>query len=134
MKTQKGGTSALIINDKEQILFVKRSDNDDFLPGKWELPGGGIEFGESAQEAVIREIDEECGIEIEVLKPLAVADYFMDDVQVIEICFLCSPKSLNITLSHEHSDYKWLKIDEIDILDSSHYIKKMVNSAVANMK
>lgn len=134
MKNQRGGTSALIINNKDQILLVKRADDDDFLPGSWELPGGGVEYGETAQEAIIREIKEECGIEIEVLKPVAVADYFINDTQILEICFLCDPKCLDIKLSHEHSDFKWLKIDAIRTLDTSDYTNRMIYSAVANLK
>lgn len=133
-KSQRGATSALILNEDKHILFVKRSDTDDFLPGYWEFPGGGIDYGETAEKAVIREIKEECGIEIKVIKPIAIGDYFYNEDQVIEICYLCKAESLEIELSSEHSEFKWLKFEDTEGLKISDYMRKMIKSIQANLK
>ena len=80
-----------ILNSKNEVLVVKRSDNDDFLPGLWELPGGGTDFGENPQEALKREMFEEVGLSVSVDKPLVVADYYMENdhekIHRVEISF-----------------------------------------------
>lgn len=48
----------------DKILFLKRSLDDDFHPGTWSLPGGGVEEGESSVEAVVREVKEELNLEL----------------------------------------------------------------------
>ena len=108
VKLQQACAGGLIRNKSGEILFIKRSENDSFLPGSWELPGGGVEYGENIEKTLRRELKEECGLDAEVGFPLAVSDYYMKDgkkeIQRVEIIFLC--KLLNptqaVALSHEH--------------------------------
>lgn len=110
---QQVSTGALILNDKKEALFVKRAKTENFMPGQWELPGGGSDFGEIPENALKREIKEECGISVEVLNPLTVKTYFIENnqenIQRIEIIFYCKmiDKNQKITLSPEHSDFKF---------------------------
>ena len=53
------GASAIILNDKKQILLQRRVDND-----KWGLPGGCQEIGERFEETVIREVKEETNLDV----------------------------------------------------------------------
>lgn len=56
----------LVRNDKEQVLFIKRN-------GKWDLPKGRVENGETLEEAAIRETEEETGVkELKIIGPLLV--------------------------------------------------------------
>jgi 8-oxo-dGTP diphosphatase len=61
---------ALIVDDREQILLTwfngSRSD-----PAGWSLPGGGVEYEESLEEAVVREVHEEAGYDVVVGPPVA---------------------------------------------------------------
>lgn len=57
-----------IHNDKGEILFTKRSQNRQFLPGVWALPSGHIKKGESFDEAAVREAQEELGIDVRKVK------------------------------------------------------------------
>lgn len=59
---------AWIVNDKGEILLLKRSEKTKNERGKWEAPGGEVEFGETLEEAIRREMKEELGIEIDILK------------------------------------------------------------------
>jgi mutator protein MutT len=56
---------AAIIRREGRILITRRFDNVH-LPGLWEFPGGKVESGETLQQALIREIREELGVEISV--------------------------------------------------------------------
>ena len=55
---------ALVVRD-DKILMIKTLHFD-----RWELPGGGIEIGETPKEAALRELKEECGLIGKVIRPL----------------------------------------------------------------
>ncbi len=58
------GVGALLINSDQKILISKRTMNKDRYPGYWELNGGGVAQGEESADAVVREIKEELGINL----------------------------------------------------------------------
>ena len=53
--------NVVVINDSDEILLIRRSDNDN-----WAIPGGAIDLGESMTQAAIRETKEESGIDCEI--------------------------------------------------------------------
>ncbi|MEO8581365.1 MAG: NUDIX domain-containing protein [Patescibacteria group bacterium] len=73
------GVGALIFNDKGKFLVALRGPKAKNEQGKWEIPGGGVEFGETLAEAITREAKEELGVEIKVLQLLQVADHILPD-------------------------------------------------------
>jgi len=70
------GVAAMIRNGQGQILLQRRSDN-----GLWGLPGGSVEIGESVQQAIVREVEEETGLGVEVERLIGV--YSDPAVQVV---------------------------------------------------
>jgi len=62
------GAAAIITNSRGEILLGKRSKNHPFYPGLWCLPGGIIEFGETLEQAIKREVKEEIGVKIKIIK------------------------------------------------------------------
>ena len=69
MRYQKVVAIALLINDQGKLLISKRLDkNIAETDGKWELPGGHVEFGKTPEQAVIREIKEESGLTAKIEK------------------------------------------------------------------
>lgn len=129
---QQVSVGGIILNEKKEVLVLKRSENDDFLPGFWEIPGGGLDYGENPEEGLKREIKEECGIDVEVLNPVVVTDYFMDKgedrVHRVEINFTCHPKNKDqaITLSSEHMESMWTNLDQVVDLKMSDLMKKII--------
>ena len=80
----------LLINDKGQVLV-----SDELIKGKeiTKFPGGGLEFGEGTLQAIKREMMEETGTEVEVIKHFYTTDFFQDSAfnpqdQVISIYYL----------------------------------------------
>lgn len=65
---------ALIFNDKGEIFLNKRSQKSRNEKGSWETPGGAVEFGEKRVDAVKREIKEEFGVDIEIIRTLHTSD------------------------------------------------------------
>jgi mutator protein MutT len=55
--------SAFIVRN-DRLLILKRAEDETFLPGVWEVPGGGIDEGESIEEGVVRETIEEASIHV----------------------------------------------------------------------
>ncbi len=75
------GVGALIFNDEGHLLLTLRGQKAKNERGKWEIPGGAVEFGETIQEALKREIKEELDIEIEVIEMLQLCDHIITDEQ-----------------------------------------------------
>lgn len=59
--------SAVILNERRELLLQRRSDN-----GEWGLPGGSVEIGESVTEAILREVQEETGLLVDVVRLVGV--------------------------------------------------------------
>ncbi len=67
------GVGAFIINNNQEVLLLKRLKSPEKC--SWTIPGGSVEFGETIEEAVIREVREEVGVEINLFKLLGVTNY-----------------------------------------------------------
>ena len=126
-----------ILNQSGKILLQKRADK-----GTWGLPGGALELGESALEALVREFYEETGVEVRVEKLLNVYTKYSDsypngdEAQVLTILYLVSSEtsiSINFFTSDEtlelgffdHSD-----IQNIAIVNQQH--QDMINDFFEN--
>ena len=80
---------SMIVNNGK-LLIVKRANNDRYMPGIWEIPGGKLDIGENLLDGLIRETKEETGLEIAVNRQISVRHFTRDDSQEIEMhIFLC---------------------------------------------
>src|SRR5581483_2006394 len=119
MTYQKVSASAVVLSKDGKVLMVRRSLDDEFLPGIFELPGGGTDFMEDPADGLKRELREECGIKVNVLHPLTAFSFKMPhegvEKHTVEIIYLCEmvDEKQPIKLSFEHCDYKWATFEEI---------------------
>lgn len=134
-KRQLSVVIALIKDGQGKILLQKRVD--PLIPiadGKWEFPGGRIDYGESPEDAIKRECMEEIGCEIEVegLLPLVQSTIWErsdgDSQHVLVFCYeaklisgVPSPKDKKV------SEVKWFSDEEIKALDSLSGIKEFID-------
>jgi 8-oxo-dGTP pyrophosphatase MutT (NUDIX family) len=97
--------SAVIFDGRGRLLLQQRSDG-----GQWGLPGGSVEIGESVHDAVIREVREETGLRVTVLRLVGV--YSEPTLQVVRypdgnvwhyvnVCFECAVRSGELTTCDE---------------------------------
>jgi len=103
---------AAIIHDAEgQILATQRGYGD--WKDYWEFPGGKIEPGESAEEALRREILEELETSIEIECFFHTVEWDYPKFHLTMHCYLCHIENGNLLLK-EHEAAKWLSKEELD--------------------
>ncbi len=71
------GGGCLILNDRKEVLLIRRSGEVRNEAGWWSKPGGGVKFGEKVKEAMIREMKEELDIEVEIIGYLPHTDHII---------------------------------------------------------
>ncbi|MFQ6229949.1 NUDIX hydrolase [Nocardia sp. NPDC002869] len=116
----KVAVSALVQDDQGRILLIRRSDN-----GKYSVPGGGLEAGETVAQAVVREVREETGIEVDVTElvgvfsnPEHVIAYDDGEVrQEFSICFRAQPIGGKLQTSEESLEVEWVRPAELSERD-----------------
>lgn len=108
-------TCALIRNDEGLVLAVRRGPAMGNA-GKWEFPGGKTRPGEDHEDCIVREIDEELGINIIITGRLDVSEFDYGDRQIRLIPFTCETLATKPHL-REHDEYRWLRPEEILSLD-----------------
>ena len=95
----------------EQIVFATQRGYGEFKGG-WEFPGGKIETGETAQEALKREIMEELDTEIEVGKLIDTIEYDYPEFHLSMDCFWCEIIKGKLVLK-EHEAARWLTRNQL---------------------
>lgn len=105
---------AAIILDDDKVFATQRGYGE-FKDG-WEFPGGKIDEGETAEEALVREIKEELDTEIEVINLLDTVEYDYPNFHLSMDCFICKVKSGELVLK-EHEAAKWLTKEELYSVD-----------------
>ena len=105
--------AAIIVKDNK--VFATQRGYGEFKDG-WEFPGGKLEPGESAREALVREIREELDVDIRVGRLLETVEYDYPKFHLTMHCFICELLSEEIVLK-EHEDARWLKEEELDTVD-----------------
>lgn len=103
--------TAVIHNQRGGILLIKRNQNHKSFKGFWQLPEGKMEFGEQAQETLLRELKEEVGLKLisdKILTTNSKVVYFADKrFHLLRIILKAKCKG-KITLGDEHSTYRWM--------------------------
>ena len=118
---------AIVTNDNKEVLLAKRYEpQSPHSHGKWEFLGGGINFGETPEQAAIREASEEGGIDVKIIRllPEVVSNIwnFSDGKkqQILLISYECkiisgTPRA---NVNNNTSDVKFFKLDDIKSLDT----------------
>ncbi|MFQ6073987.1 MAG: NUDIX hydrolase [Candidatus Bathyarchaeia archaeon] len=111
------GAGALMI-ENGKLLLIKRGAKPG--QGKWSIPGGLVELGERVQEAIVREVKEECGLDIEVERLIDVFDSITRDekeriqYQFVVVNFLAKIKGGTLKNADDVLEARWVPLNEVE--------------------
>ena len=107
------GVGAVILRDNQILLFLRKKAPES---GYWTIPGGKVEFGETVEEAIIREVKEEVGVEGRIVAPLGVTNHIVKEEQTHFVAprfllqIIGEPKNME---PNSHSEMAWFPIDKL---------------------
>lgn len=115
---QKILVTAIIVKDNK-ILLQRRTDDLETHNGKWTTPSGTVKINEHPQDAIIREVKEELGVDIEIISVIPSIDSFpnhKDKYHLVYLSYLCKitkGEPANIDQDGDVSELKWCEVSKI---------------------
>jgi FAD synthetase len=127
-----------VVVKNRRLLLLKRVDPRPAFNGMWELPGGGVEYGEGIEQALKREVFEEAGFRIEVKEQLAGIPTIVrakQKFQIFPIAFVVKPTSGQLKMSsNESSDARWCTLAKSLKIRQFALNKKMIRDNIKLLK
>ncbi len=129
------GVGVVVLNDAHEILLVKRGNE----PGKglWSLPGGMVQLGERVRDAAVREVYEECNLNVEPEDVMSVVDLILKDpdgkvkYHYVLIDYFARYKGGDLTAQSDVSDANWFSQAELEQLEIPEVTRKVILKAFA---
>jgi ADP-ribose pyrophosphatase len=121
-----------------KILLIKRGSEPG--RGKWSIPGGVVELGETLEKAVIREVKEETNLDVEVVRLIDAVDNIMGDpngklrFHFVILDYLTQLKGGTLQPSSDVLDTKWVRIDEAEDYDLTKTFREFLKRNKAELK
>ena len=112
-----GVGSVVVAPDRRSIVLVRRGHAP--LAGEWSLPGGAVELGETLEEAVMREMLEETGLQVEPVRMLKTFDRIHRDssgrvqYHYVLVDFLCHATGGTLLAGSDALQACWVKVDDL---------------------
>jgi ADP-ribose pyrophosphatase YjhB (NUDIX family) len=126
------GVGAIVFHES-RVLLVKRGQAPAL--GKWSLPGGLVDLGETTREAVVREVAEECRLRVTVAGVAGVVDRVIRDeagrirYHYVLVDYLAFPEGTRVAPGSDAADVRWVEIDRLAELDTTEGLLDMVRRA-----
>jgi ADP-ribose pyrophosphatase YjhB (NUDIX family) len=128
------GVGAVIL-DGRRVLLVKRGGQPS--AGKWSLPGGLVDLGETTVQAVAREVAEECGLQIRIAGLAGIVDRVVRDdagrvrYHYVLVDYLAYPDVGTAVAGSDAADVQWIDVDAVAGLDITDGLVDMIRRAQA---
>ena len=116
----------VVRQDDGSVLICKMPSDRGVFPDQWALPGGGVEPGETLEEALRREVREELGVEITAATPLFFRDLLREkvfpggerqEIYMVFLLFECRVGSSTLRLNDEFTEYAWVSPERLSDYD-----------------
>ncbi|MEZ5237028.1 MAG: NUDIX hydrolase [Acidimicrobiia bacterium] len=105
-----------VVVDDDALLLIRRATEP--AAGRWSLPGGRVEWGETMAHALVRELLEETGIECVVGELIGWVERISDDHHFVIFDFAATPLSFDDPVAGDDAlEVRWVPLDEVDQLD-----------------
>ena len=118
--------TAAVIEEKGKVLIARRKPGRH-MGGKWEFPGGKVEPGETPEESLERELQEELAIQVRIGELLCSAFYEGDGVS-LELLVYRVERVRGEPALIEHQDIRWVRPEELAVFDLADSDRKVVES------
>ena len=126
------GAGAVIFNETGEVFLAKRGSEARNEKHRWEFPGGSVEFGETIAHALQREILEEYGFQIDVVRLLDVVDHILPEEKQhwVSPTYLCRYRSGTPVIREplKCEAIGWFPVDEIPVEELSSASQKSLES------
>lgn len=104
---------AVVFDEQQRCLLIRRSSHNRNFIGCWEWPGGKVDPGEDFATAVAREAREEIELEIEIIGLAGTTQFELPEVNVVLLCMEARVTGGQLQLSEEHDDSAWVPLNEL---------------------
>lgn len=127
------GVGAVILKDG-QVLLVKRGAPPS--QGKWSLPGGLVQLGESTEAAALREVEEECGLRVRLLGLAGVVDRITRDAEgriryhYVLIDYLAVPQGGTPRAGSDAAEVRWVPVADVERYETTDGLAAMIHRGV----
>jgi 8-oxo-dGTP diphosphatase len=128
------GVGAVVL-DGDHVLLIKRGHAP--LKGQWSLPGGGVEVGETLEQAIAREVLEETGLTVEVGPMVEVLDRISRDADgrvehhFVLVDFICRWLGGVLRGASDAEDAAWVALDDVERYEVAPVTVTVIRKAAA---
>lgn len=131
-----------IIRKDEKTLLLRRANGRPSILGKYELPGGKLEYGQQPEDALTKNLQDEAGLVVQTAQLFDVLTYIDHDDRDIQYVFILYLVSLGagggkVTLSQNYDHYVWKKVSDIqqsDLTESAKLLLGISQQQVQSVK
>ena len=125
--TPKVDVRGLLLNEKGEVLLAK-----EMMDGRWSIPGGWADIGHTPTEVVVKEIEEETGLQAEVLRVLAIYDkrchaHPPQPLYIYKIVFLCRATGGELRGNFDIEEARWFPLDALPPLSEDRILKSQID-------
>ncbi len=117
---------AFVTNERNEVLLIQRSRLSKHFKGQWDLPGGKVDAGETFHAALIREVKEETGLDVELIRTVGACQDDMETVHVVILFLEARIVSGTLRLSEEHEASVWVARTDLAKMDLSEQLRDFV--------
>jgi 8-oxo-dGTP diphosphatase len=128
------GVGAVVLR-QGRVLLVRRGGPP--AAGRWSLPGGLVDVGETTVDAIRREVEEECGIKIRVVEVAGVIDRIVRDADgrvryhYVLVDYLAGAESDAVAAGSDAAECRWVEVARVGELDVTEGLVDMIHRAAA---
>jgi len=133
------GVGAVLLQG-DCVLLIQRGRPPS--QGKWSLPGGLVHLGERLEDAVRREVEEECGLQVDILDVCGVIDRVVRDpapagdgarvrYHWVIVDYVAEPAGGVLQAASDAADARWVRLDELGRYDTTDGLADMIHRAAA---
>jgi 8-oxo-dGTP diphosphatase len=119
------GAFGIIFDEKGRVLLCHREDMD-----VWNLPGGRVDGGEMPTDALIREVLEESGLDVEIGRLVGV--YGKINKDELDFCFICHAIGGELSITDGAGESKYFEVNNLPINTNPKHVERINDSVIPN--